>query len=119
MREEMQVELRAIQKNVGITTIMVTHDQAEALSICDRIAIVDKGRIVQLGTPRALYDLPATDFVATFVGRTNRLTGRLVGGSGDELTASVDATDAQVRLRAPADPVSGDQKILLPGRLHI
>ena len=54
LREEMQVELRAIQKSVGITTIMVTHDQAEALSICDRIAIMDKGGIVQDGTPRSL-----------------------------------------------------------------
>ena len=77
LREEMQVELRAIQKSVGITTIMVTHDQAEALSTCDRIAIMDKGRIVQSANRANLYDLPKTDFVAGFVGRTNRLAGRV------------------------------------------
>jgi putative spermidine/putrescine transport system ATP-binding protein len=75
LREEMQVELKAIQQQVGITFVFVTHDQQEALSMSDRIAVFERGRIEQIGTPTEVYEHPATEFVADFVGTSNLLTG--------------------------------------------
>ena len=71
LREEMQVELKAIQQQVGITFVFVTHDQQEALTMSDRIAVFDQGRIEQVGTPTEIYDQPETPFVASFVGTSN------------------------------------------------
>ena len=73
LREEMQVELTAIQKSVGITFVFVTHDQGEALSMSDRVAVFNNGRLEQVGTPQEIYEHPATPFVANFVGTTNVL----------------------------------------------
>jgi putative spermidine/putrescine transport system ATP-binding protein len=73
LREEMQVELKAIQRRVGITFLFVTHDQEEALTMSDRVAVFNKGRIEQVGTPAEVYERPATAFVAGFVGTTNRI----------------------------------------------
>ena len=78
LREEMRDELRAIQRSVGITTIFVTHDQAEALGLSDRIAVMNHGRIEQLGAPREIYEHPATRFVADFIGASTVLRGRAV-----------------------------------------
>ena len=75
LREEMQGELTALQREVGITFVFVTHDQDEALTMSDRIAVFNHGRIEQLGTPREIYEHPATEFVAGFVGRSNVLRG--------------------------------------------
>ncbi len=74
LREEMQVELKTIQRDVGITFVFVTHDQGEALSMSNRIAVFNKGRVEQVGTPRDIYDHPATAFVAGFVGISNVLS---------------------------------------------
>ena len=86
LREEMQVELKAIQREVGITFLFVTHDQEEALSMSDRIAVFNQGRIEQVGTPAEVYERPATEFVAGFVGTSNLLRGataeRVVGRAG-------------------------------------
>ncbi len=73
LREQMQVELKEIQRNVGITFVFVTHDQDEALTMSDRIAVFNAGRIAQLGTPTEVYEHPATPFVAGFVGTSNLL----------------------------------------------
>ena len=75
LREEMQIELKAIQAKVGITFIYVTHDQEEALTMSDRLAVFNAGRIEQVGTPAEVYEHPATTFVAGFVGTSNLLTG--------------------------------------------
>ncbi|WP_147942172.1 ABC transporter ATP-binding protein [Microbispora sp. CSR-4] len=75
LREEMQVELKAIQREVGITFLFVTHDQEEALTMSDRIAVFDQGRIEQIGTPAEVYERPATAFVASFVGTSNLVFG--------------------------------------------
>ena len=75
LREEMQVELKAIQQEVGITFVLVTHDQGEALTMSDRIAVFNQGRIEQIGTPAEIYERPATEFVAGFVGTSNVLEG--------------------------------------------
>jgi spermidine/putrescine ABC transporter ATP-binding subunit len=79
LRQEMQVELRRIQRQVGITTIFVTHDQEEALTLSDRIAIFDSGRIIQEGAPMAVYERPVTKFAAGFLGEANFLQGRMMG----------------------------------------
>ncbi|HJQ58169.1 MAG TPA: ABC transporter ATP-binding protein [Vineibacter sp.] len=75
LREQMQVELKAIQRQVGITFVYVTHDQGEALSMSDRLAVFNHGRIEQIGTPQEIYDRPQTEFVAGFVGVSNLLSG--------------------------------------------
>jgi len=86
LREEMQIELKAIQQGVGITFIYVTHDQQEALTMSDRLAVFNRGRIEQVGTPADVYERPATEFVAGFVGTSNLLTGEtaraIVGADG-------------------------------------
>ncbi|GAA2525837.1 ABC transporter ATP-binding protein [Winogradskya humida] len=75
LREQMQVELKAIQRDAGITFVFVTHDQDEALTMSDRVAVFDAGRIVQVGTPEAVYERPVSAFVAGFVGSSNVFTG--------------------------------------------
>ncbi|MFG2786017.1 ABC transporter ATP-binding protein [Streptomyces sp. NPDC048419] len=86
LREQMQVELKEIQREVGITFVFVTHDQQEALTMSDRIAVFDQGRIQQVGTPAEIYERPATPFVASFVGTSNLIDGeaaqRVVGEPG-------------------------------------
>ena len=84
LRQQMQVELKALQKRVGITFIFVTHDQEEALTMSDRIAVFSQGRIEQIGTPSDIYEKPATQFVASFVGISNLINGDLA----NELTGS-------------------------------
>ena len=73
LREQMQVELKALQQQLGITFVFVTHDQGEALSMADRVAVFNEGRLVQVGTPREVYERPQTRFVADFVGSSNVL----------------------------------------------
>jgi len=75
LREEMQFELRGIQRRVGTTTIMVTHDQGEALSMSDRVVVMEQGRVKQVDAPYRLYERPATPFISSFVGKMNRLVG--------------------------------------------
>ena len=89
LRRQLQVELKRVQVEVGITFVYVTHDQEEALALSDRIAVMNGGHIEQLGTPEELYDRPQTRFVADFIGTTNLLTGTVV---------TVTGTDAVVEL---------------------
>jgi iron(III) transport system ATP-binding protein len=86
LRDEMRSELKRLQSKIGITTVYVTHDQSEALALSDRIAVIDQGRIRQVGSPQDIYFRPANPFVARFVGATNLLNGRFLGaasGRGD------------------------------------
>ena len=76
LRQAMQIELKRIQREVGITFVYVTHDQGEALTMSDRIAVMNEGRVEQLGTPREVYEQPRTRFVADFIGTSNMLTAR-------------------------------------------
>ncbi|WP_327420669.1 ABC transporter ATP-binding protein [Streptomyces sp. NBC_01230] len=90
LREQMQVELKAIQREVGITFVFVTHDQEEALTMSDRIAVFNQGRVEQIGTPAQIYERPATSFVAGFVGTSNLLTdGAAEHVVGDRGTYSI------------------------------
>ena len=86
LREQMQLELKDIQRKVGITFIFVTHDQEEALTMSDKIAVFNHGKIVQLGTPKDIYQNPQTSFVSEFVGQTNKISAEFArsAGLGDE-----------------------------------
>ncbi len=84
LRQKMRAELRTIQQKTGVTFVYITHDQGEALTMSDRIAVMSHGRIEQVGTADAIYREPASAFVATFVGESNVLAGRVTGTSGDE-----------------------------------
>jgi putative spermidine/putrescine transport system ATP-binding protein len=107
LREQMQVELKAIQRRVGITFIYVTHDQGEALGMSDRIAVFNKGRIEQIGTPAAVYENPATAFVAGFVGVSNMLTGAAAASiTGVAETFAI--RPEKIRLAAPGAGVPAD-----------
>ena len=88
LREDMQIELRQIQRTLGTTTILVTHDQSEAMALSDRIVVMNQGRVEQIASPHEAYERPATPFVASFLGRTNVLPGARTA------TASRSATDA-------------------------
>jgi putative spermidine/putrescine transport system ATP-binding protein len=108
LREEMQIELKAIQQQVGITFVYVTHDQEEALTMSDRLAVFNAGRIVQLGTPADVYERPATRFVAGFVGTSNLLTGdvaRSIMGRDGTFTIRPE----KIRLAEPSGSVAPDE----------
>ncbi len=83
LRMEMRQAIRKIQREVGITTVYVTHDQEEAMAVSDRIAVMDQGVIQHIGTPKDIYQRPANVFVATFIGRTNMLDGQLTCEDGE------------------------------------
>jgi putative spermidine/putrescine transport system ATP-binding protein len=109
LRQQMQVELKELQREVGITFVFVTHDQEEALTMSDRIAVFNGGKIVQLGTPAEVYERPSTTFVAGFVGTSNLLeteaAERLLGRSGIWTVRP-----EKIRLEAPATPVAADER---------
>jgi putative spermidine/putrescine transport system ATP-binding protein len=96
LRGSMQVELREIQRKLGVTTIFVTHDQSEALSLSDRLAVISEGRIRQLGTPEEIYCRPCDRFVASFVGDTNVLRGRLDRVDGAYVVVAVGAARVKI-----------------------
>ncbi|HSF95197.1 MAG TPA: ABC transporter ATP-binding protein [Thermohalobaculum sp.] len=91
LREQMQIELRHLQRHVGITFILVTHDQEEALTMSDRIAVMFDGKIAQLATPQELYQRPVSRRVASFIGIMNFVDGRVLESSGDRITVDVAA----------------------------
>lgn len=96
LREDMRVELKRLQQQIGVTTIYVTHDQSEALDMSDRIAVINGGRIVQMGAPREIYFRPQNAFVAGFVGATNLVRGVVDGAAAANAVASVLVEGGQV-----------------------
>src|SRR5262249_59309782 len=80
VRDHMKIELKRLQRDVGVTTIYVTHVQEEALTMSDRVAVMRAGRLEHVGTPREIYETPRTVFVAGFIGNTNLFAGRSRGG---------------------------------------
>jgi putative spermidine/putrescine transport system ATP-binding protein len=106
LRQQMQLELKAIQTRVGITFVFVTHDQEEALTMSNRIAVFNNGKIEQIGTPTEIYEKPATTFVAGFVGTSNILSGeqaqRIIGTAGTYALRPEKVHLAEVN--APVDP---------------
>ena len=96
LRREMQVELKRIQTEVGLTFIHVTHDQEEAMTMADTVAVMNKGHIEQLGPPAELYDLPRTQFVANFLGQANTGVGAIEDDDGEHLVADVLGTKVRI-----------------------
>ena len=110
LRLDMQIEVRRIQRLSGTTTILVTHDQEEALSMSDRIAVLNQGRLEQLAPPTEIYDRPSSLFVNTFVGSSNVLSGIMVSAIGNR--AIVDLTDGpRIETRAPAAPIAAGEAV--------
>jgi ABC-type Fe3+/spermidine/putrescine transport system ATPase subunit len=103
LREELQLEMKRLHQQLGITFIYVTHDQREALIMSDRIAVMNQGRIEQAGSPSDLYDQPATRFVAGFIGESNFLEGEVAGLQGRDVAATVaGATVVAISRQPPA-----------------
>jgi putative spermidine/putrescine transport system ATP-binding protein len=114
LRQEMQIELKAIQQQVGITFVYVTHDQEEALAMSDRIAIFNAGRIEQVGSPAELYETPATPFVAGFVGVSNVLRGEWARRlTGDDRPVTV--RPEKIHLQALTAPLADDDQCQVEG----
>jgi spermidine/putrescine transport system ATP-binding protein len=105
LRRAMQIELKRLQARVGITFVFVTHDQEEALVMSDRIAVMNHGRIEQLGTAMDVYRKPATSFVADFLGQANVLEARWIDRQGDEVELAIGGT---LRIRMPHSTVNND-----------
>jgi iron(III) transport system ATP-binding protein len=96
LREEMRKELKKLQAQIGVTTVYVTHDQAEALEMSDHIAVMQQGRIVQLASPRDIYRNPSNAFVAGFVGSTNWLSG-MARGDGSGMVVNLANSQSSIR----------------------
>jgi spermidine/putrescine transport system ATP-binding protein len=115
LRKDMQVELKRLQHETGITFVFVTHDQEEALTMSDRIGVMQAGRLLQVGPPREIYNRPVNRFVADFIGETNFLTGQVAEGgvrlaTGDRLALDVGPRSGQVTVTVRPEQVRiGDQ----------
>lgn len=96
LRRQMQLELKDIQSDVGLTFLHVTHDQEEAMTMADTVAVMNQGRIEQMGAPEELYESPKTAFVATFLGQSNLFPGHVKGSTSHTITVSVASHDMQV-----------------------
>ena len=105
LRREMQIELQTLQRDVGITFILVTHDQEEALSMSDRICIMRDGQVVQSGSPRELYDQPANLYVADFVGKSNFIAGAVTNVNGRSVT--IKDKHGQTFIGSPSQSAAG------------
>jgi putative spermidine/putrescine transport system ATP-binding protein len=116
LREEMRAELRDIQHGVGITTVFVTHDQHEALGLSDRVAVMNAGRIEQLGVPREIYERPCTRFVADFIGASSVIEGVALGADLVEVAPGVRLT---ARLARPVAPGEKVRLLVRPERVEL
>jgi putrescine transport system ATP-binding protein len=114
LREETQFELVALQERLGLTFIMVTHDQDEAMTMATRIAVMDRGRIAQVGTPPVIYEAPATRYVADFIGDINLVEGQVSGIEGRRVTVSTPL--AEMVLPEVADAVTVGQQVTVAWR---
>ncbi|BBK33198.1 putative spermidine/putrescine transport system ATP-binding protein [Stella humosa] len=112
LRLDMQIELKRLQQQFGLTAILVTHDQDEAMSVADRIAVMNRGRVEQCDSPVAVYDRPASLFVSGFVGTSNRLAGRITAVEGAEAGLALDAGGTVV-LPAVAGLSGGSRAIMV------
>jgi iron(III) transport system ATP-binding protein len=119
LRAQMRAEIRALQQTLGITTLYVTHDQAEAMVLSDRVVVMDSGRVQQLGKPREVYHAPANRFVAEFVGFDNFLQGSVVSLQDGILTARVGRGGSTVACPARPGFAVGDAVILAARSVHV
>jgi spermidine/putrescine transport system ATP-binding protein len=111
LRKQMQLELSRIQREVGITFVYVTHDQEEAMTMSDRIAVMNHGRVEQVGSPQEVYERPANLFVADFIGSSNILFGTLLDGTGAIATVRLDS--GAIASAVPARPLASGQRVAI------
>src|SRR4029453_2709683 len=119
LRRQMQIELKRIQTEVGITFVHVTHDQEEAMTMADTVAVMNQGRIEQLGSPAELYEAPRTTFVANFLGQSNLVTGRRHDGGSNGYVV-LDCFGQRVGVRS--DRCTGGDEVLMgirPEKVHL
>ncbi len=119
LRKELQLELKGIQRDVGITFVYVTHDQEEALTMSDRIAVMNRGRIEQCDTPEEIYERPATTFVAGFIGVSNLMPGEVVSANGGAPRVRL---DAGVEIEVPTNGIGAGERchaVVRPEKLAI
>ena len=110
LRKEMQLELKSLQEEVGITFVYVTHDQEEALTMSDRIAVINEGKVQQLAGPTTLYETPANRFVAGFIGQTNVFSGTVEAADGDKVTLRTrEGLRVEAVAREQAPPKEGQE----------
>ena len=120
LREQLRLELRALQQRVRITSVYVTHDQAEAMTLADRVAVMDRGHIAQLGTPRQIYDEPVNRFVADFVGRANFVRGVVRERSDDSVVVDVlGGTRRASRAPGPLSEGAEVDVMIRPEEVHV
>ncbi len=122
LREDMRVELKNIQQRIGVTTVFVTHDQTEALAMSDQIIVMSKGRVEQVGSPEEVYNSPASEFVAQFLGASNILSGQCIGTQGDAIGLDIDGFPHLKipRSRAPQITGPGPAKLVIRAeKLHL
>jgi iron(III) transport system ATP-binding protein len=121
LRERMRHEIRELQQRLDITAVYVTHDQTEALAISDTIAVMEAGKILAVGSPRAIYGAPGNRFVADFIGSTNIVRGRVIGEARGDGTGEVDVSFGKIRCRfegplghgTPVDVLIRPENVLL------
>lgn len=116
LRLQMQGELKALQQKSGITFIYVTHDQGEAMAMSNRIAVMQAGRIHQIGSPREIYSRPANSFVANFIGDTNLLAGEITSQAGEQVTVR---TETGLSIRATGTPPTSGRAVQLSVRQEL
>jgi putative spermidine/putrescine transport system ATP-binding protein len=120
LREQMQLEIRRLHQRLGVTMVYVTHDQQEALTMSDRIAVFHRGRIQQLGTPEAIYERPANAFVARFIGENNRFDGTLEAVAGERCSVrTIEGARFEAVLAEPLAAGSAVTVSLRPERVQI
>lgn len=112
LRREMQIELKTMQQELGITFVFVTHDQEEAMTMANRIAVMDGGHVLQIGRPEEIYETPANRFVADFIGETNFLTGKLAARNGTSGTVQLD-DDTRIEALLGDEPVSEGSEVIV------
>jgi len=114
LRETMRLEIRRIQQALGITSVYVTHDQVEAMSISDKVIVMEKGRMMQAGSPFEIYSRPSNAFVADFIGRVNFLRGRVAASAGRQLELECPGPGARIRgVAAEGLPVGSEALVVL------
>jgi spermidine/putrescine ABC transporter ATP-binding subunit len=119
LRYDMQVEIKEIQRRLGMTVVYVTHDQEEAMNLSDRIAIMNRGRIEQVGTPSEVYQQPENAFVGRFLGEANLLEGKIERLEGEVATLQVDGLALRARVRQPVEAGSRAALFVRPERVTV
>ncbi|MGG1443884.1 ABC transporter ATP-binding protein [Brevibacillus laterosporus] len=112
LREELRDELKRLHQEIGVTTIFVTHDQEEALSLSDRIVVMNYGRVEQIGRPHEIYNHPATEFVHTFIGKSNRIPGLITASNGQVMTIKTDG-DWEIQAVATDTNLQVGQRVIV------